>query len=68
MFVDMNQIGIKIATVIFNVKFRKYVPTERIRLFYVKFRKYVSTEVIRLFFVFFFLNYFFEEAKDFPND
>ena len=50
MFVDMNQIGIKIATVIFNVKFTKYVPTERIRIFYVKFRKYVSTEIIRLFF------------------
>ena len=44
MFVDMNQIGIKIATVVFNVKFRKYVSTERIRLFYVKFRKYMSTE------------------------
>lgn len=66
MFVDMNQIGIKIATVIFNVKFTKYVPTERIRIFYVKFRKYVSTEIIRLFF--FFLNYFFGEAKDLPND
>ena len=34
MFVDMNQIGIKIATVIFNVKFTKYVSTEIIRLFF----------------------------------
>ena len=53
MFVDMNQIGIKIATVVFNVKFRKYVSTERIRLFYVKFRKYMSTEIIRLFWLLF---------------
>ena len=33
-FVDMNQIGIKIATAVFNVKFWKYVSTERIRKMY----------------------------------
>lgn len=33
-FVDRNQVGIKIATVVFNVKFKKYVSIERIRLFF----------------------------------